>query len=68
MKEQIINTMSENDDFAYQDEPIQMAKERLEYYYEELHKLYYSELIKDPEQHWALGDVLNIIITIKQTL
>ena len=64
----ILETMSENDAFTYQDEPIEMAKERLEYYHEELSKLYNSELIQDPEQLYSLGDVLNIIKTIKENL
>ena len=68
MKEQIIKTMSENDAFTYEDEDISMAKERLDYYLEELSKLYDSEKIEDPEQHYALGDVLNIIETIKKEL
>jgi len=68
MKDQIIETMSENDAFTYQDEDISMAKERLDYYLEELSKLYDSEEIKNPDQHYALGDVLNIINTIKNTL
>ena len=68
MRDQIIETMSNMDDFSYQDEPIEMAKERLDYYEEELTKLYDSETIKDPEQLYALGDVLNIINTIKNTL
>ena len=60
--------MSEMDNFTYEDEPIEMAKERLDYYLEELTKVYDSEEIKDPEQHYALGDVLNIIETIKKEL
>jgi hypothetical protein len=68
MKDEILKTMSENDAFTYQDEPIEMAKERLDYYYEELLKLYNSELIQDPEQLYALGDVLDIIFTIKVNL
>lgn len=68
MKDAILEIMSENDAFTYQDEPIEMAKERLEYYYEELNKLYYSELIQDPEQLYSLGDVINIINTIKENL
>lgn len=56
------------DNFTYEDEPIEMAKERLDYYLEELTKVYDSEEIKDPEQHYALGDVLNIIETIKKEL
>jgi hypothetical protein len=43
-------------------------KEKLEYYHEELSKLYNSELIQDPEQLYSLGDVLNIINTIKEKL
>lgn len=68
MRDEILETMSENDAFTYQDEPIEMAKERLDYYHEELSKLYNSELIQDPEQLYALGDVLNIILTIKVNL
>lgn len=60
--------MSNMDNFTYEDEPIEMAKERLDYYLEELTKVYDSEEIKDPEQHYALGDVLNIIETIKKEL
>ena len=68
MKDAILEIMSENDAFTYQDEPIEMAKERLKYYYEELNKVYYSELIQDPEQLYSLGDVINIINTIKENL
>ena len=69
MKDAILEIMSENDAFfLYQYEPIEMAKERLKYYYEELNKLYYSELIQDPEQLYSLGDVINIINTIKENL
>ena len=68
MRDAILETMSQNDDFTYQDEPIEMAKERLEYYHEELSKLYNSDLIQDPEQLYSLGDVLNIINTIKEKL
>jgi len=68
MRDQIIKTMSENDNFTYEDEDISMAKERLYYYLEELSKLYDSEEIKNPDQHYALGDILNIINTIKDTL
>ena len=68
MKDAILETMSVNDAFTYQDEPIEMAKERLEYYHEELSTLYNSELIQDPEQLYCLGDVLNIINTIKENL
>lgn len=68
MKDQIIETMSNMDNFTYEDEPIEMAKERLDYYEEELTKLYDSETIKDPDQLDCLGDVLNIIQTIKETL
>ena len=68
MKNAILEVMSENDAFTYQDEDISMAKERLYYYLEELSKLYDSEEIKNPEQHYALGDVLNIIQTIKENL
>lgn len=68
MKDQIIETMSNMDNFTYEDEPIEMAKERLDYYIEELTKVHYSELIRDDEQNNCLGDVLNIIETIKNTL
>ena len=68
MKNAILKTMSENDAFTYQDEDISMAKERLYYYLEELSKLYDSEEIKNPDQHYALGDILNIIETIKKEL
>ena len=69
MKDQIIETMSENDNFTYQDEDIEMAKERLDYYLEELSELYDSELLEEnPGQLYCLGDVLNIIQTIKNTL
>lgn len=68
MRDAILETMSQNDDFTYQDEPIEMAKERLDYYHEELSKLYNSDLIQDPEQLYSLGDVLNIINTIKEKL
>lgn len=68
MRDKIIETMSNMDNFTYEDEPIEMAKERLDYYLEELTKVYDSEEIKDPEQHYALGDVLNIIETIKKEL
>lgn len=68
MRDAILEIMSENDAFTYQDEPIEMAKERLEYYHEELSKLYNSELIQDPEQLYSLGDILNIINTIKENL
>jgi len=69
MRDQIIETMSENDNFTYEDEDIKMAKERLDYYLEELSKLHMSDLLEgNPEQLIALGDVLNIINTIKDTL
>ena len=68
MRDAILEIMSENDAFTYQDEPITMAKQRLEYYHDELLKLYTSEVIKDPEQLYSLGDVLNIIETIKENL
>lgn len=69
MKDQIIETMSVNDAFTYQDEDIEMAKERLDYYLKELNELYGSELLEEnPEQLYCLGDVLNIIQTIKENL
>ena len=68
MRNQIIETMSNMDNFTYEDRDISMAKHRLNYYLEELSKLYDSEEIKDCEQHYALGDVLNIIETIKKEL
>lgn len=69
MRDQIIETMSENDNFTYQDEDTKMAKERLDYYLEELSKLHMSDLLeRNPEQLIALGDVLNIIGTIKKEL
>ena len=40
MRDAILEIMSENDAFTYQDEPITMAKQRLEYYHDELLKLY----------------------------
>ena len=69
MKDSILEIISENEAFfLYQDEPIEMAKERLKYYYEELNKLFYSELIQDPEQLYSLGNVINIINAIKENL
>ena len=69
MRDQIIETMSENDNFTYEDEDISMAKERLDYYLEELTKVYNSlEGELEIEQIYCLGDVLNIINTIKDTL
>ena len=69
MRDQIIETMSENDNFTYEDEDISMAKERLDYYLEELSELHMSDLLEgNPEQLISLGDVLNIINTIKNTL
>ena len=61
--------MSNMDNFTYEDEPIEMAKERLDYYLKELNELYNSlEDELEVEQIYCLGDVLNIIQTIKNTL
>jgi len=72
MKDAILKTMSENDMVTYQDKDIEMARERLDYYYQEVSKLYDSELvaidIASPEQLYALGDILNIIKTIKENI
>ena len=69
MRKQIIETMSNMDNFTYEDEPIEMAKERLDHYLEELTKVYNSlEGELEIEQIYCLGDVLNIIETIKNTL
>jgi hypothetical protein len=72
MKDAILKTMSKNDMVTYQDKDIEMARERLDYYYQEVSKLYDSELvaidIASPEQLYALGDILNIIKTIKENI
>lgn len=69
MRDKIIETMSNMDNFTYEDEPIEMAKERLDYYLKELNRLYNSlEDELEVEQIYCLGDVLNIIQTIKNTL
>lgn len=69
MRDKIIETMSNMDNFTYEDEPIEMAKERLDYYLKELNGLYNSlEDDLEVEQIYCLGDVLNIIQTIKNTL
>jgi hypothetical protein len=81
MRDAILKTMSENDAFAYQDEMIEITKQRLNYYHKEISKLcmscitsrhYNSEMvavdIASPEQLYALGDILNIINTIKENI
>lgn len=69
MRDKIIETMSNMDNFTYEDEPIEMAKERLDHYLEELNELYNSlEGDLQIEQIYCLGNVLNIIQTIKNTL
>jgi len=69
MRDQIIETMSNMDNFTYEDEPIEMAKERLDHYLEELSELQNSlEDDRQIEQFYCLEHVLKIIETIKKEL
>jgi hypothetical protein len=68
MKNAIIQTLSEIDNFSYENEPIFMAVDKIETLTKELNKLYDMDIIDDPCQLDALCDAINILATIKENL